>query len=525
MSRWTIQTQIVLSAVVFYALLSPLICGAAYVFTLKLESKMVSWEQSTQQWWQQDVAGTLNNQVSDKKQTSLPQQLPQNMIQGYQEIVGSLMQAQQWLLMVLGIMMIGGATIFFMCIRNINTLLFKIIHRFSEGIKHLEHNAERIEGSAEVLSKQVSEQASTVKSISLTLEDTVVMIRQNTESTLHVKEKADTSSRQVEQLRDAMQDLEQSNNEIAGITKTIDDIAFQTNILSLNAAVEAARAGERGREFAVIADEIRGLAVRSATATQDISGRVGNARQNLEMGANMAYEMIESFMGINQHIHEITDSSQQQFNRIQQISQSLNQLKGTIDTCATSSQQNTLSIYQLNDEIENSHNIVADLKKVVGEDTLRSNRQISAFAQTAFAGGLTPSHVFRNTQYIIRDLDSIFQRLNLSTAVAEPILPNKQIIPKDVLQQLYRVFEKVGQAQRKFGVSAFVPPPFPEGNILPSAPYDATGLILAELIKIKHHLDLTDRRVQLDLIPGKVPKDVFLQVLLITAKLERLIGR
>jgi methyl-accepting chemotaxis protein len=142
-----------------------------------------------------------------------------------------------------------------------------------------------------------------------------------------------------------MDELKKSSSEIAKIIKVIDDIAFQTNILSLNAAVEAATAGEAGKGFAVVAAEVRNLASRSAEAAKEIKDLVEDANTKANEGKNISDEMIKGYEVLNDHITEtihiiedVSSASKEQMTGIEQINDAVTELdKATQENASVAS--------------------------------------------------------------------------------------------------------------------------------------------------------------------------------------------
>jgi len=131
----------------------------------------------------------------------------------------------------------------------------------------------------------------------------------------------------VQQLYLSMQEIKDASKSVGTITSVIDEIAFQTNLLSLNAAVEAARAGESGKGFAVVAAEVRQLAQRSSTAASEISELIGNSMQKIGKGGELAdsardalNEVEASVRSVTDVMGELSDSSQEQAGDIENIS-------------------------------------------------------------------------------------------------------------------------------------------------------------------------------------------------------------
>jgi len=141
-----------------------------------------------------------------------------------------------------------------------------------------------------------------------------------------IMDKAEKGNTQMDEMMQAVDDINEASRSIRNIIKTIDDIAFQTNILALNAAVEAARAGSAGKGFAVVAEEVRNLATKSAEAANDTGNLIANSIEKAELGAHIAGETAASLKEIvsginesNQLIREIARSSEEQAAAISQV--------------------------------------------------------------------------------------------------------------------------------------------------------------------------------------------------------------
>ena len=205
---------------------------------------------------------------------------------------------------------------------------------------HLNENTHTLSDSASGLSKSSNTQAASLEETSAALEEMTATIKGNTQNTIemadlakNVTASADDGERLATSTSNAMDEIAQKVMSINEAIEVIDQIAFQTNILSLNAAVEAATAGEAGKGFAVVAGEVRNLASRSAEAARDIKEIVENAANKATEGKEVAGDMINGYQNLNgniqstiQLIDEVAQSSKEQQSSIVQINDAVIQL-------------------------------------------------------------------------------------------------------------------------------------------------------------------------------------------------------
>ncbi|MCC7395777.1 MAG: methyl-accepting chemotaxis protein [Planctomycetes bacterium] len=230
--------------------------------------------------------------------------------------------------------------------------------------------------SSQELANGASEQAASLQEVSTSLATVSDDARRNasqTEAVATAAGKARGCSTQGQQemqlLGQAMTEIRQSSEEIQEILKVIDGIAFQTNLLSLNAAVEAARAGEAGKGFAVVAEEVRNLAQRSAAATRDTATRISQASERAQRGhdigarvATVLREIDDSTAAVDTMLGEIRQRTTTQSRGVEQIHIAVRDLDQVTQANAASSEEFSATTEEVSAQVRNLRDLVAGFR-------------------------------------------------------------------------------------------------------------------------------------------------------------------
>ncbi len=264
--------------------------------------------------------------------------------------------------------------------RGINTVLRRVSRELGDGSRQVVAAATQVASAAQSLAQGASEQAASIEQTSASIEEMSSVTAHNADNADKVnglaRQARDAAERGADDMRrmsEAMSAIQSGSDDIARIIKTIDEIAFQTNILALNAAVEAARAGEAGRGFAVVAEEVRALAQRSAQAARESSGRIGEAVERTHQGVDINAKVAEALNEIVSHAREVDElaesvagASRQQSVGISQVNLAVGQMDKVTQSNAAGAEQSASAAEELNAQAEAMRVAVAELELLAG---------------------------------------------------------------------------------------------------------------------------------------------------------------
>ena len=273
-----------------------------------------------------------------------------------------------------------GIIVAFFIIKNITSSINRIIEGLTEGSSQVASASSQVSSASQSLAEGASEQAASIEETSSSLEEMSSMTKQNADNagqadslmkeTIQVVQCANES---MGDLTTAMENISQASEETQKVVKTIDEIAFQTNLLALNAAVEAARAGEAGAGFAVVAEEVRNLALRSAEAAKNtavlIEGtvkKVGAGSELVEKTNAEFSKVEESSSKVGELVGEISAASNEQSQGIGQVNIAVTDMDKVVQQNAASAEESASASEELNAQAEQMKSIVNDLAIMVG---------------------------------------------------------------------------------------------------------------------------------------------------------------
>ena len=284
-------------------------------------------------------------------------------------------------------------------IRRVSQKLALAASRLHQSAEQMRGSSGQISTSAQSLAQGATEQAASLEETSASMEEMTAMTRRNadhTRSALGLVAQTDShaqrSNSALAEMTASMNSIRESSDKVSKIIKTIDEIAFQTNILALNAAVEAARAGEAGMGFAVVADEVRSLAQRSSTAARDTAELIEASIAASADGARKVEQVADAIKAVTSNVQqvkalvsEVSEAGEQQSVGISQVAQAIVQMEQVTQQTAATAEESAAASEELDAEVDQVMAEVEALEAMVGGSSTQGVERIAKATAAAAA--------------------------------------------------------------------------------------------------------------------------------------------
>jgi methyl-accepting chemotaxis protein len=303
-----------------------------------------------------------------------------------QQLVATVQHTSFLLIVVGAVGVLLGTSLAYFIIRSTNRMLRNVAGELNAAAHQVGAAAGQVSAASQSLAEGASEQAASLEETSSSIVEIDSQTKRNAENAENARTLSDDTRRSTEQgtqqmkeMVAAMADIKASSDNIAKIIKTIDEIAFQTNILALNAAVEAARAGEAGAGFAVVADEVRSLAQRAAQASRETADKIDDSINKSARGSELSERVADGLGQIagkarrmNELVSEIASSSKEQSQALMQVSTAMSQMDKVTQANAGSAEETASASEEMKAQSETMLSNVNELMRMVGGKDTRT---------------------------------------------------------------------------------------------------------------------------------------------------------